>query len=609
MKINFTILVSLILSLIFYYLFKSTWSNSLITIVGVIATVPVIISAAESLKDKKVSVDLLASIALFVSLIHQEWSSVAFINLMITSARIFGDYTRSKADDAVKSLLKLRPEKVKIKVGRDIKTVDIQKVQVGDIVVVEAGDRIPVDGKIIEGEGSIDQSSLTGESLPVTKSVGQKVLSSTLNLSGSLEIKTEKVGADTTFEKIVSLIKNAQNEKQGIQGVADKFTTIYIVVTLSLSIIIFTITKNIDLILSILLVTCADDIAVSIPMAFWGAIAKAGKQGIIIKGSEYLEGLSNLETVLFDKTGTLTKGNVKTEKIITFNKYKSHEALKLIADLESVSEHPIAKAIIAHAKNDGLKIESPEKFEEYAGFGIKANFGKREVIAGKLQFMKNEKVKITNEEMKIAKENQSQGFQVVYLAVNKKLASILTLADQIRPEARITISALKNQGVKNIVMITGDNDLVAARVAKVVGIETFHANLLPEDKLNYIKSYLKSSKGKVAMVGDGVNDAASLKLADIGIAMGAIGADSAIESADIALMQDNLLKLTTAINLSKYTKNIARQNFFLWGATNALGLGLVFGNFIGPQGAAAYNFATDFLPIFNALRVFRYKIN
>ena|SRR5258708_2365505 len=261
MKMNIAILLALILSLVSYYLkLFPNLENLIIIAVGVIATVPVIISAIGALKNKKISVDLLASIALLVSILHQEWASVAFINLMITSARIFGDYTEGKADDAIESLLKLRPEIVKIKTDNGISQVPVENVKIGDLVIVETGDRIPIDGKILEGTGSLDESSLTGESIPVTKTKGQQVLSSTLNLTGSLIIKTEKVGKDTTFEKIVSLIQSAQGGKLGIQTSADKFASIYIAITLIGSVLLFIFTQNLTLILSVLLVACADDI-------------------------------------------------------------------------------------------------------------------------------------------------------------------------------------------------------------------------------------------------------------------------------------------------------------------------------------------------------------
>jgi heavy metal translocating P-type ATPase len=606
MKVNIGILIALILSLIFYYL-KIFPSNNLLTIVGILSTIPVIISALAALKDKKVSVDLLASIALAASILHAEWASVAFINLMITSARIFGDYTEGQANTAIKSLLKLRPEVVKVKTENGITQLGINKVKLGDLVVIETGDRIPVDGKIIEGTGNLDQSSLTGESIPVTKIKGQEVLSSTLNLTGSFIMKTEKVGKDTTFEKIISLIQSAQSGKMGIQTSADKFASIYIVITLIGSTALFALTQNLTLILSILLVACADDIAVAIPMAFWGAIARAAKQGIIIKGGNFLEGLPKVKTLVVDKTGTLTRGVVKTEKIITFGSIKSHEALSLIAGAESVSEHPIAKAIILHAVQDGLAIVTPEKFEEFAGKGIVAYHKNDKVIAGNLKFIKEQKVKFENTEIRVAEGAESEGYDVVFLGYKNKLIALLTLADEIRPEAKSTIDKLKHLGIKEVIMLTGDNEKVAARVAAEVGITTFHANLLPNEKLNYVRKYLNKD-GLVAYVGDGVNDAASLKLADIGIAMGAIGSDAAIESADIALMQDDFSKVVTALKLGKHVDNIAKQNFMIWGAVNIAGLFLVFTSIIGPEGAAAWNFVTDFFPIANSLRILRHKV-
>ncbi len=581
--------------------------NTLIIIVGACATIPVVISAIKAIKNKKVTVDLLASIALFVSLLHREWASVVFINLMITSARIFGDYTEGKAHDAIKSLLKLRPEKVKIKKESGIVEEPIENVNVGDLVVVESGDRVPIDGIIIEGDASIDQSSLTGESIPITKSKGHKVLSSTLCLSGSLIVKTEKVGKDTTFEKIVALVESAQAGKLGIQTVADKFATIYILITLFGSVAIFLLTSNLSIVLSVLLVACADDIAVAIPMAFWSAIAKAAKNGIIIKGGSFIEGLARVKTIIVDKTGTLTKGMIKTEKIITFGNLKSHEALSIFASVESVSEHPIAKAITQHAKNDGVPIKTPQNFKEVAGKGIVATYKGSRIVVGSERFLTEEKIEISAEQLEQIQAYQKEGFNVVLLGIKGRLAAFLTLADQIRPDAKSTIAKLKTLGITNIIMLTGDNENVASRVAREVGITTFHANLLPEDKLKYVKTYLEK-RGKLAMVGDGVNDAASLALADIGIAMGAIGSDAAIEAADIALMQDNFSKVAEAVKLGRYTTNISKQNFIIWGIVNAIGLTLVLAATMGPQAAAAYNFITDFFPILNSFRVFRYKI-
>ncbi len=608
LKINIGLLALLIVSLVLYYLkpLPFNFREPLVIFAGIIATIPVIVSAIRALINKKVSVDLLASIALFVSLLQREWASAVFINLMITSARIFGDYTEGKAKDAIKGLLKLRPTTVKVR--RDSKIVEtaISDVKVGDKIIIESGDRIPVDGVVLEGEASIDQSSLTGESIPIPKSKGDKVFSSTLNVSGSLIIETEKVGKETTFEKIVSLVESAQSGKIGIQTTADKFSTIYIIATFVGASLLWLVSRNLTLVLSVLLVTCADDIAVAIPMAFWSAVGYAARHGIIIKGGNFLEGLAHLKTLVADKTGTLTQGKIKAEEVVAFNGEKAEEVLRLAAFAESVSEHPIAKAIAFEAEKKGLIKLVPKNFQETPGKGIVAKDKGKDIVAGRLSFLEEKKVKLTDGQRKEIHEYQNEGSNVVAVGYDGRPIGFIALSDEVRPNARRVVENLRQLGVENIIMLTGDNERVALKVAKQVGISEFHANLLPHDKVNFIKSKL-GEKGKLAMVGDGVNDAASLALADIGIAMGTIGSDAAIEAADVALMQDNLGKVTEAISLGRYTTGIAREDFVIWGIVNVVGLALVFGGVIGPAGAAAYNFVTDFFPLLNSLRMFRYK--
>lgn len=608
LKINVGLLALLLVSLVIYYvkLVPFSFRETLIIAVAFIATLPVIVSALRALVNRKVSVDLLASIALFVSLAKGEWASAVFINLMITSARIFGEYTEGRARDAIKGLLKLRPTEVKVRIDSKIVIKPISEVKVGDMVIIESGDRIPVDGIVQEGEASIDQSSLTGESIPIPKGKGDKVFSSTLNISGSLIVKTEKIGKETTFEKIVALVESAQDGKIGIQTTADKFATIYIVATFAGASLLWLLTHNLTLVLSVLLVTCADDIAVAIPIAFWSAVGYAARQGIIIKGGNFLEGLANLKTLVADKTGTLTRGKIKTEEVVPFNGEKTEEVLRLAAFAESVSEHPIARAIAFEAEKKNLIKLAPKSFEEFPGKGIVAKDKGKEVVAGRFSFLEEKKIKFSDGQKKEIHHYQDEGSNVVAVGYAGRPIGFIALSDEVRPNARKTIEKLKALGVTDIVMLTGDNERVAANVAKQVGIEEFHANLLPHDKVAFIKSKL-GEHGKLAMVGDGVNDAASLALADVGIAMGTIGSDAAIEAADIALMQDNLGKVAEAISLGRYTARIAKEDFVIWGIVNAIGLALVFGGVIGPAGAAAYNFVTDFFPLLNSLRMFRYK--
>jgi P-type Cu+ transporter len=581
--------------------------DALLTFFASIATLPVLLSAYRSLKSKKITVDLLAGVALLVSILNREWASAVFINLMLTSARIFSDYTENKSRSAIRSLLKLKPEKVKVKKRNSIIEISVSKIKKGDLIVIELGDRVPVDGTVISGDAQIDQSSLTGESASIHKKLGDLVLSSTLNVSGSLVIKAEKVGKDTTFEKIIKLVEQSQKDKSSINTLAEKFASWYVVLSIVGSALLYVYSHNTSLVLSVLLVTCADDIAVAIPMAFSAAIGRAAKRGIIIKGGNFLEGLIKVRTIVFDKTGTITKGSLKVGKIISLGRYKKNDVLKLAAMTECFSEHPVAKAIVRSVRENHVKFKEPEKFQEFPGKGSTAIFQDKKIVCGKEPFLKELDIRISEDNQKVLEKIKKEGSSSLLLvSYGGSLAGIITLMDEIRPEIKMTISNLKKLGIRKIVMLTGDNEGVAKAVAKKIGIDVFHANLLPEDKLEYVRKYL-NEKNRVAMVGDGVNDAAALTLVDIGIAMGAIGSDTAIEAADIALMQDDLSKIPEAFELGNTVAKISRQDFLIWGVVNVIGLFLVFGRIIGPEGAAAFNFITDFFPILNSVRLFGYK--
>ncbi len=619
-KILFIVLAALLL-LQYFPLIPATINQPLLVSVSLVATLPVIWSALKALQKKKISIDLLAGIALIASLIAKQWASAVFINLMFASARIFGDYTKSKARAAIESLLKLRPQKVKIKQGTRIIEIDSEQVKVGDLVIIESGERLPVDGEIIQGEASIDQSSLTGESAPVEKTRGDKVFSSTLNISGSLLVKAEKIGKDTTLEKIIVLVEESQKGKSEIRTTADKFSSWYIIITLIGSILIFFVSRDAALVLSILLITSADDIAVAVPLAFFSAIGYAARRGVIIKGGNFLEGLTKVKTIIVDKTGTLTMGRLEIKNVVSFDDNKTEDVLKIAASTEFFSEHPAAKAVINYAKSKNLSFSKPNDFEEKPGKGTAAVIKGRKFFAGNLKLFKEMKILPTPSEMETIKKYENEGFNVTLIGNEKKLLGLMILADKVRPGAKETITKLRQAGIKHWVMLTGDNEKVADRVAKELDIGEFHANLLPEQKVDYVKRELakhplrppaptrnrgeQSEAGhRTAMIGDGVNDAASLALADIGIAMGAIGSDAAIESADIALMKDDISRIPEIVELGQYALKISRQDFWIWGATNFTGLLLAFSHSIGPQGAAAYNFITDFFPLLNSIRLF-----
>lgn len=598
----------MILGISFWQIISGFGLNILLIGISFFGLLPVIFNAIKALLKKHLTIDLLASVALVFSLLASQWHSAVFIGLMLASARLFARYTATRAKEAISSLMKLRPIKVhQLQDGKVIE-VGIDKIKVGDLIAVESGERVAVDGVVESGEASLDQSTLTGESEPILKTAGEEVLSSTLCINGSLVVRVKRVGKETVFSKILELVEQSQANKAPITSLVDRFAGWYIFLTLVASILIYIFTKNILLVLAILLVTCADDLAVAIPLAFSAAIGFMARQGIIVKGGEFLEGLTKIKTVIFDKTGTITKGRPKVEQVITFYNYPEHEFLALLGAVESESVHPAARATQSYIAAQKINIPAIVKVHEEPGFGIKGIINGEEVLAGKTKFLKDNGIIFSSAELKKIEEQKAKQRTITILSKGAKPIGFIAMQDEIRPAASSVMRALKEMGINRILMLTGDNDKIAADVAKHVGISEFKADLLPQDKINILKQILYSGD-KVAMVGDGVNDAAALALADIGIAMGAIGSDAAIESADIVLMKDKLTNIPETLNLSRLILKIIRQDLWLWGMVNAVGLVLVFLGILGPSGAAAYNFVTDFLPLLNSMRIFKMRFN
>ncbi len=591
----------------FFHIFISNLNTVIFFGVAIIGLLPVLFSAIRALINRKLTIDLLASIALIFALLNKEFHSAVFISLMLASARFFAYFTEKRTKHAIQSLLKLRPAKVLIKTdNQGIIEKSIEEVKVNDLVIVEAGERVAVDGIVIEGNASVDQSSLTGESEPISKNIGDEVFSSTLNVSGSLLVKTTKIGQDTTFAKILKLIEESQKGKAPISSITEKFTNFYILFTLLGSIFLYLWSHNLSLVLAVLLVTCADDLAIAIPLAFIATIGTAAKKGIIIKGASFIEGLTKLKLMIFDKTGTLTEGKPKVKQIFVFKNNSEEKFLSILGGLLAQSNHPTAKAIYKFLKEKNIKITDINQIHEEAGYGIRGVINNKRVLAGNTKFLENNGIVFSDKEISAIQKEKSLGQMLVALGMDGFLVGFVALSDSVRPHAHHIINELKKLGIERTVILTGDNEVVTSQVAKEVDITEFQANLLPQDKVNFVRNSL-NKKYKVGMLGDGVNDAASLAISDISFAMGAIGSDAAIEAADIALMKDNLKNIIDAIQMGKKTMKIVKQNLILWGVINSIGLALVFLGFLGPSTAAAYNFLTDFLPPLNSLRLLKYR--
>ncbi|MEK7501869.1 MAG: cation-translocating P-type ATPase [Patescibacteria group bacterium] len=605
------------------FFFKILVANEILAVLSFLGLIPVAISAIKSLIKKKLSVDLLASIALIFSLLSREWFSAAFITLMLAFARVFDRITEARAKKTIQSLMKYHVERVRLRVNDSVKEVHISEIRPGDEVIVEDGDRIPVDGVIISGQADIDESSLTGESELVPKKTGDKVFTSTFNESGSLIVKTEKIGKDTTLSRMVALVEEASRSKNQAERAADRFTQWYILISIIATSAMYALGLSSREILAVLLVVCADDIAVAIPLAFTAAISHAAKRGVIVKGSSVFEQLSKMKYLLTDKTGTLTRGKPKIVEVKTYeDSLTVNEIAKRFALGASESNHSVSRAIIEYAKEHEIKSHTPDEFEEIPGQGISFKHDGETMLIGRLSFMEKQGVNISERIKHDVEIEKDSGRGIVCLSLNGKVAGLMSYHDELRPRVKEIIADTHTLGVRQWHMLTGDNEHSAREVANELGLIHHHANMTPEGKVKFITEFEKEHSGKgasrgirnkledkgiVGYMGDGVNDAASLALADVSIAMGGIGADAAIEASDITIMKDKLDRLPETMRIAKKVMKIMKQSFWIWGITNAFGLGLVAFGVIGPAGAATYNFLTDFIPIGNALRAGRGK--
>ena len=429
------LLIISFLSLIasYFYIFPLSTITTILVIVTIVNLLPILISALRSLLRFKLTIDLLASVALIAAVLNKEWHSAVFVGMMLVSARIFMRYTDNRARRAIESLLKLRPSRVHLKIDGRIVEVGTEEVKVGDSVLVEVGERIPVDGVIESGEGSIDQSSLTGESEPVPKAAGDSILSSTLIVAGSLVIKATRVGKDTTFAKIVNLVEKSQAAKAPISSNAERFASWYILATLVGATAIYFFSHNLAIVLSVLLVTCADDLAVAIPLSFTAGINAAAKKGVIVKGGIFLEGFPKIKIFVFDKTGTITMGKPRIETVKTFNGFSEKEFLEILGAIEGESQHPTAKAIKKFLEGKDIKIPDVENFYEKPGYGNKGIINGENVFAGKVKFLEDNGVNFSKEESEILNKEKDKGHSVTVLGVNGKTAGFISFEDTIRP--------------------------------------------------------------------------------------------------------------------------------------------------------------------------------
>ena len=575
----------------------------------ILCGLPIIKEAATCLYEEfDIKADVLVSLALIASVIIGEIFAAGEISVIMTIGALLEDLTVQKAKSGIENLVKLTPKQARI--IRDNKEIMINAddIEIGDIVRVIVGETIPVDGVIIKGQGSIDESIMNGESLPVDKYVGDDVLSGTINQYSTFDIKATKTSQDSSLKRMIKLVKEADSKKAPIVSLTDRWATWIVVIALVSSIGTYLVTHQILRSVTILVVFCPCALVLATPTAIMASIGNASKYGMLIKGGDVVERLSKIKNIAFDKTGTLTYGKLSVVEYKSFShEYDDETFLKILASVEAYSEHPLGKAIISYYKENNEELLDIQNFTVNPGKGITANLGEKSILVGNLKLIKDVDINLNKDIINISEEFTKKGCTVIYLSIDNKLIGYVALSDILREEAKEVISYIKSQKI-NPVMLTGDNKNSAQNIASIVGIDDIHPSLLPEDKMNIIKN-LEDSKSPTCMIGDGVNDALALKYSSVGISMGAIGSDIAIEASDIALASDDIKNIPYLLYLSKKTMKTIKLNVTFSLALNFLAIILAMTGILNPViGALVHNLGSVFV-ILNSAKLLKTRNN
>jgi len=506
--------------------------------------------------------NFLMSIATLGAFAIGEYAEGVAVMLFYQVGEMFQDMAVNHSRNSIKALFDLRPDYANLEVDGEIKKVSPEEVKVGDYIVIKPGEKVPLDGRVVEGRSVIDASALTGESLPVEVEPGDEILSGVVNKIGLITVEVTKEFQQSTVSRILDLVQNAGSRKAATENFITKFARYYTPIVVLIAVLlafippIFTgwanIAQWINRALVFLVVSCPCALVISIPLGFFGGIGGASKKGILIKGSNYLEALNNIDTVVFDKTGTLTKGIFNVSEIKTMDGFSQEELLKLASYAESFSNHPIAAAILD--KYQGKVDKSIIKeHTEIAGYGIKVVAEEKEILVGNSKLLKRENIDIPKAD---------EAGTIVYVAVDKKCVGYIVISDQLKADSADTIKELKKMGVRRTIMLTGDNNATGLKIARELGLDAVHSELLPDQKVERFEELYENrlTKGNIIYVGDGINDAPVIARADVGIAMGALGSDAAIEAADIVLLTDEPSKLISSIRIARRTRSIVWQN-------------------------------------------------
>ncbi|MTV81588.1 heavy metal translocating P-type ATPase [Secundilactobacillus folii] len=589
------------------YLFNSmVIYNWAFILASIIAAVPIMIHAYQALRVKVVSIELLVSIAVIGAFIIGEYNESAIVTFLFLFGSYLEERTLSKTRQSIKSLTQMAPATaVLLNTDGSQEEVDIDDVDEGDHVLVKTGASVPVDGKVVSGSGYLDESVITGESKAVAKTKGDDVFSGSILGNGTLTVEATKVGEDTTFGKIIELVEDAQDAKSPAESFIDKFAQYYTPAVLIIAVLVYLFTRDFPTAITVLVLGCPGALVIGAPVSNVAGIGNGAKRGILLKGGAVMDDFAKVDTFVFDKTGTLTLGNTAVSAVKSYVDDEA-TALTLVARAERLSDHPLGKAITDYVSQQHLNYEQLNVTDNSTvkGQGLTANISNHDVLVGNLKLMSANHVSLTTAQQQDLQAVQQTGSSVVMVAVDGQLALILGVSDTIRPGIKAQLQALRDHGAKHLVMLTGDNQITAQYVASQIGIDEVHAELLPEEKVDYIKQF-KDQGRHVAFVGDGINDSPAIATAQIGIAMGS-GTDVAIETSDVVLMQSSFEALVHAYSLSKKTVLNTKENIFIAIAVVVfLLIGLIAGFIYMASGMFVHE-ASILVVIFNAMRLIGY---
>lgn len=572
---------------------------------SVLAGIPIAYRAFQALKMRAFSIQLLVTIVVIGALWIGEYVESAAVTFLF----LFGGYlearTLEKTRSSLKKLMDMAPLTATIIRDGETVVVPVDEVNVGDRVIIRSGEKVAVDGAIVGGQATLNEAAITGESVPVRKTTSDKLFGGTIIESGYVEMIAEQVGDDTTFAKIIELVEEAQESKAKTEKFLDRFANMYTPSVVGLSMLIWLVTRDVHLSLTFLVIACPGALIISAPVSIVAGIGNGARHGVLIKGGETMERLAKIDTVVFDKTGTLTRGKPVVTDLHSFG-MDADELLRLTAEAETISEHHLGRTIVQEARERGLQLtRKPDQTEVLKGLGILASVAGRHLIIGNRKLMQASDVVVSEEAEAVAATREELGNTAIFAAVDGELAGIFSIADQIRADAPEAIRKLRADGVKKIVILTGDNRHTAELVGAELGIDEVHAELLPEHKVAYVRQ-LKEAGRHVAMAGDGINDAPAIAAADIGLAMGEGGTDISMETADVVLMADRLSQFAHAYSLAKATiRNMKQNTYFAVGTVLLLLVGVLLGRIFLASGMLIHEFSVIAV-ILNAIRLTKY---